>query len=188
MLEARKIDYCMKVTFLELYNEEISDLLALEDQSRFPEDRQKRAISLMEDGKGGVVIRGLEEIVVYSPSDIYNLLECGSARRRTADTALNKQSRCLIILLPPFCTKIVLSNTKHSFCTCSRSHAVFSINIQVKETTVGNEELMKCGRLNLVDLAGSENIARSGAKEVLSPLPTHYSSNYMLVYSPHFVP
>ncbi|KAL5209439.1 hypothetical protein ABZP36_005062 [Zizania latifolia] len=139
VLEARKADYSMKVTFLELYNEDITDLLATEDQSRFPEDRQKRAISLMEDGKGGAVIRGLEEIVVYSPSEIYSLLEHGSARRRTADTALNKQS--------------------------SRSHAVFSIYIHVKETTVGNQELMKCGRLNLVDLAGSENIARSGARE-----------------------
>ncbi|CAD6210663.1 unnamed protein product [Miscanthus lutarioriparius] len=139
MLEARKADYSMKVTFLELYNEDITDLLSLEGQSRFPEGRQKRPITLMEDGKGGAVIRGLEEIVVYSPSEIYRLLEHGSARRRTADTALNKQS--------------------------SRSHAVFSINIHVKETTVGNEELMKYGRLNLVDLAGSENIARSGARE-----------------------
>lgn len=139
ILEARKADYSMKVTFLELYNEDITDLLSLEDHSRFPEGRQKRPITLMEDGKGGAVIRGLEEIVVYSPSDIYNLLEHGSARRRTADTALNKQS--------------------------SRSHAVFSINIHVKETTIGNEELMKYGRLNLVDLAGSENIARSGARE-----------------------
>ncbi|KAL6907643.1 hypothetical protein ACP4OV_002682 [Aristida adscensionis] len=140
VLEAQKADYSIKVTFLELYNEEITDLLAsLEDQSRFPEDRQKRPISFMEDGKGGAVIRGLEEIVVYSPSEIYRLLEHGSSRRRTADTALNKQS--------------------------SRSHSVFSIYIHVKETTVGNQELMKCGRLNLVDLAGSENIARSGARE-----------------------
>ncbi|XP_048548997.1 kinesin-like protein KIN-5B [Triticum urartu] len=141
ILEAQKADYSMKVTFLELYNEEITDLLASEDQSRFPEDRQKRpTISLMEDGKGGAVIRGLEEIVVYSPGEIYSLLQHGSSRRRTADTALNMQS--------------------------SRSHSVFSIYIHVKATTTGNQELMKCGRLNLVDLAGSESIARSGAKEV----------------------
>lgn len=110
ILEAKKADYSMKVTFLELYNEDITDLLALEDQSRFPEDRQKRHITLMEDGKGGAVIRGLEEIVVYTPRDIYSLLERGSARRRTADTALNKQSRflILIILSPPFGTEVVV--------------------------------------------------------------------------------
>lgn len=49
---------------------------------------------------------------------------------------------------------------------CSRSHSVFSITIHVKEMTVGDEELIKCGKLNLVDLAGSENISRSGAREV----------------------
>lgn len=49
---------------------------------------------------------------------------------------------------------------------CSRSHSVFSITIHVKESAVGDEDLMKCGKLNLVDLAGSENISRSGAREV----------------------
>lgn len=92
-LEAQKADYNMKVTFFELYNEEITDLLAPEDHTRFAEDRQRRPISLMEDGKGGAVIRGLEEVVVYSANEIYNLLEHGSSRRRTADTLLNKQSR-----------------------------------------------------------------------------------------------
>lgn len=83
----------MKVTFLELYNEEITDLLAQEDQSRSAEEKQKKPISLMEDGKGAVVVRGLEEEAVYSLSEIYTLLERGSARRRTADTLLNKRSR-----------------------------------------------------------------------------------------------
>lgn len=43
---------------------------------------------------------------------------------------------------------------------------MFSITIHVKEAAVGEEELIKCGKLNLVDLAGSENISRSGAREV----------------------
>ncbi|KAJ0962271.1 hypothetical protein J5N97_030099 [Dioscorea zingiberensis] len=138
-LEAHKADYSMKVTFLELYNEEITDLLVTEEHSRILDDKQKRSISLMEDGKGGAIIRGLHEEVVYSANDIYNLLERGSAKRRTADTMLNKQS--------------------------SRSHSIFSITIHVKEVTLGNEELIKCGRLNLVDLAGSENISKSGVRE-----------------------
>ncbi|KVH99960.1 Kinesin, motor domain-containing protein [Cynara cardunculus var. scolymus] len=92
-LEAQNADYSMKVTFLELYNEEIVDLLAAEDYSRALEERQKKPISLMEDGKGCVLVRGLEEEVVYSANDIYNLLERGTAKRRTADTLLNKRSR-----------------------------------------------------------------------------------------------
>lgn len=138
-LEAQNADYSIKVTFLELYNEEITDLLVQEDPSRNLEDRQKKPISLMEDGKGCVFVRGLEEEAVYSANEIYTLLERGAAKRRTADTLLNKRS--------------------------SRSHSVFSITIHVKEAAVGEEELIKCGKLNLVDLAGSENISRSGARE-----------------------
>lgn len=128
----------MKVTFLELYNEEIVDLLTTEDYSRSTEEKQKKPISLMEDGKGCVFVRGLEEEAVYSANEIYNLLERGAARRRTADTLLNKQS--------------------------SRSHSVFTITVHVKQATVGGEVLIRYGKLNLVDLAGSENISRSGAR------------------------
>ncbi|EXB51079.1 putative 125 kDa kinesin-related protein [Morus notabilis] len=62
-LEAQSAGYNVKVTFLEHYNEEITDLLAPDDNSRSAavEDRQKKVISLMEDGKGCVVVRGLEE-------------------------------------------------------------------------------------------------------------------------------
>ncbi|KAI4348947.1 hypothetical protein L6164_009607 [Bauhinia variegata] len=139
-LESQNAEYSVKVTFLELYNEEITDLLAPEEISKVAlEDKQKKQLPLMEDGKGGVLVRGLEEEIVTSASEIFTLLERGSAKRRTAETLLNKQS--------------------------SRSHSLFSITIHIKEATPEGEELIKCGKLNLVDLAGSENISRSGARE-----------------------
>ncbi|XP_020549377.1 kinesin-like protein KIN-5C [Sesamum indicum] len=139
-LEGQNAEYSVKVTFLELYNEEITDLLAPEELSKVAlEDKQKKQLPLMEDGKGGVLVRGLEEEIVTSASEIFTLLERGSAKRRTAETLLNKQS--------------------------SRSHSLFSITIHIKEATPEGEELIKCGKLNLVDLAGSENISRSGARE-----------------------
>ncbi|KAK4419401.1 Kinesin-like protein KIN-5C [Sesamum alatum] len=139
-LESQNAEYSVKVTFLELYNEEITDLLAPEDLSRVAlEEKQKKQLPLMEDGKGGVLVRGLEEEIVASAFEIFTLLERGSAKRRTAETLLNKQS--------------------------SRSHSLFSITIHIKEATPEGEELIKCGKLNLVDLAGSENISRSGARE-----------------------
>ncbi|KAG2580692.1 kinesin-like protein KIN-5C [Panicum virgatum] len=139
-LERQNTEYSVKVTFLELYNEEITDLLAPEEISKVAlEDRQKKTLPLMEDGKGGVLVRGLEEEIVTNASEIFSLLERGSAKRRTAETLLNKQS--------------------------SRSHSLFSITIHIKEATPEGEELIKCGKLNLVDLAGSENISRSGARE-----------------------
>lgn len=142
----------MKVTFLELYNEEISDLLAPEETTtKFVDDKSKKSIALMEDGKGSVFVRGLEEEIVSTANEIYKILEKGSAKRRTAETLLNKQS--------------------------SRSHSIFSITIHIKENTPEGEEMIKCGKLNLVDLAGSENISRSGAREV-----SYYHHFFKVVY------
>lgn len=69
--------------------------------------------------------------------DIYALLDRGSAKRKTAETQLNKQS--------------------------SRSHSVFCITVHMREIAADGEEVIKIGKLYLVDLAGSENVSRSGA-------------------------
>ena len=135
-LEAAGAEYSIKCTFLELYNEEITDLLSKEDITN-PNERKR--LQLMEDQKGQVLVRGLEEVTVTNSDEIFKVLEDGTARRKTAETMLNKQS--------------------------SRSHSVFSITIHIKEPTVDGEELIKCGKLNLVDLAGSENISRSGSNQ-----------------------
>ena len=132
-LEANGTEYSVKVTFLELYNEEITDLLGAEV------DDNRRKLALLEDAKGFVTVRGLEDVIVKTPEEIFDVLNRGTAKRRTAETKLNKQS--------------------------SRSHSVFSVTIHMKESTPEGEELIKVGKLNLVDLAGSENVGRSGAKE-----------------------
>ncbi|GJN14012.1 hypothetical protein PR202_gb00783 [Eleusine coracana subsp. coracana] len=139
ILDAQSAEYSMKVSFLELYNEELTDLLAPEEP-KLSDDKSKKPMALMEDGKGGVFVRGLEEEVVSSAAEIYKILEKGSAKRKTAETLLNKQS--------------------------SRSHSIFSITIHIKECTPEGEEMIKSGKLNLVDLAGSENVSRSGARDV----------------------
>uniref|UniRef100_A0A6N2KAK7 Kinesin-like protein n=1 Tax=Salix viminalis TaxID=40686 RepID=A0A6N2KAK7_SALVM len=136
ILEAQNAEYNMKVTFLELYNEEITDLLAPEETPKFVDDKSKKPVALMEDGKGGVLVRGLEEEIVCTANEIYKILDKGSAKRRTAETLLN-----------------------------SKQSYLFSITIHIKECTPEGEEMIKCGKLNLVDLAGSENISRSGARE-----------------------
>ena len=132
-LEANGSEYSVKVTFLELYNEEITDLLGADTLD------DKRKLALLEDSKGFVTVRGLEEVIVKTPDEIFDVLNRGTAKRRTAETKLNKQS--------------------------SRSHSVFSVTIHMKESTPDGEDVIKVGRLNLVDLAGSENIGRSGAKD-----------------------
>lgn len=136
-LEQTNTDYTVKCSFLELYNEETTDLLAVGGpHNTGGHDTAK--LRIMED-RGGVVIHGLEEIAVRSEKDIYTLLDRGSSQRKTAETLLNKQS--------------------------SRSHSVFIITVHMRELNDG-EEVIKSGKLYLVDLAGSENISRSGAVDV----------------------
>lgn len=125
-------EFTVKCSFLELYNEEITDLLAPGEA-----DSPKPKVRIMEDPRAGVVMQGLEEPHVKTASDIFGLLELGNARRRTAETLLNKQS--------------------------SRSHSVFIVTVSVREVLAEGEEVIRVGKLYLVDLAGSENITRSGA-------------------------
>ncbi len=128
-IEATENDSSVKVSFLELYNEELTDLLATDDSKK---------LRLLED-RSGVVVQGLEEAIVKSAAEIYQILDRGTARRRTEETLLNKRS--------------------------SRSHSIFTVTIHMRETTPEGEDVIKIGKLNLVDLAGSENISRSGARD-----------------------
>ncbi|XP_047128856.1 kinesin-like protein KIF11-B isoform X1 [Hydra vulgaris] len=79
-------EFSVRVSFLEIYNEELFDLLgtSLDSQKlRLFEDTTK---------KGSVVIQGLEEVIVHSRNEVYHILERGAARRQTAATLLNAQS------------------------------------------------------------------------------------------------
>ncbi|XP_052226778.1 kinesin-like protein KIF11 isoform X1 [Dreissena polymorpha] len=130
-LQSQEVEFSVRVSFLELYNEELFDLLGSSvDPLR---------LKIYEDStrKGSVIIQGLEEIIVKSKDEVYEILERGASRRQTAATLLNAFS--------------------------SRSHSVFTVTIHTKENTMEGEELLKTGKLHLVDLAGSENIGRSGA-------------------------
>eukprot|EP00803_Ostreobium_quekettii_P010128 evm.model.scf_531.2 EVM.evm.TU.scf_531.2 scf_531:7233-12300(-) len=132
-LEKHKTDYSVRVSFLEVYNEELTDLMGLDDGAG---DRPK--LKMMDD-KNGVVVNGLDSHIVKSVAGILKVLERGSAKRTTAETLLNDKS--------------------------SRSHAIFTITLHVREMAADGEEVINVGKLNLVDLAGSENITRSGARD-----------------------
>lgn len=84
LLEAQ--EYTVRVSFLELYNEELFDLLSPND------DASK--IRLYEDAtrKGAVIIHGLEEVTVHNKSEVYKILEKGSEKRQTAATLMNAHS------------------------------------------------------------------------------------------------
>ncbi|KAI4463904.1 kinesin-like protein kif11 [Holotrichia oblita] len=76
----------VKVSYLELYNEELFDLLS---QCNTP-----KAIRIFEDKaqKGSVILQGLEELSVTELGQVYKILEQGSERRRIASTLMNSSS------------------------------------------------------------------------------------------------
>ncbi|KAI8822589.1 P-loop containing nucleoside triphosphate hydrolase protein [Fimicolochytrium jonesii] len=125
-------EYSVRVSFTELYNEELKDLLSPDEDSR--------KLRIFDDyaKKGSIVIQNLEETPVKCADDVIAVLQKGSNRKQIAATKMNEVS--------------------------SRSHSIFCITVNTKETTPEGEELLRVGKLNLVDLAGSENIGRSGAE------------------------
>lgn len=85
-LHVAQMDHTVRVSFLEIYNEELIDLLSL------PGDNTK--LKLYDDAakKGSVIVSGLEERTVKSKNEIYKILEKGAAKRQTASTLMNAQS------------------------------------------------------------------------------------------------
>lgn len=146
-LEAECPDYSVKVSFVELYNEELRDLLASHLSAPAGSEqpmakggaKDRDGLKIFEDAKGGVFIQGLEETFVKNSAEAIAALRKGSDRRQIAATKFNDHS--------------------------SRSHSVFTVTVHTKEAAgVAGEEYLRTGKLNLVDLAGSENIGRSGAE------------------------
>ncbi|XP_074151968.1 kinesin-like protein KIF11 isoform X1 [Sminthopsis crassicaudata] len=80
-------EFSVKVSLLEIYNEELFDLLnpstdASERLQMFDDPRNKR----------GVIIKGLEEVTVHNKDEVYQILERGAAKRTTAATLMNAYS------------------------------------------------------------------------------------------------
>ena len=128
----------MRVSFMEIYNEKISDLLQLD-----PKEREK-PLKIQDTGgtDGNVNIEGLTERDITTAEDVIKAMEEGQALRHTAGTSMNERS--------------------------SRSHTIFRIQIvscdkQARENGFEDGRAIKVSFLNLVDLAGSERASQTGA-------------------------
>lgn len=80
-------EFSVKVSLLEIYNEELFDLLS-------PSPDVGERLQIFDDprNKRGVIIRGLEEVTVHNKDEVYQILERGAARRTTASTLMNAYS------------------------------------------------------------------------------------------------
>lgn len=130
----QETDSAVKCSFIELYNEELRDLLAADDKTKLKiyDNEPKKGQS------ASTLVQGVEETFIDSATAGIKLLQLGSHKRQVAATKCNDLS--------------------------SRSHTVFTISVTTKRATESGEDYVSSGKLNLVDLAGSENIGRSGAE------------------------
>ncbi|XP_032388585.1 kinesin family member 4 [Etheostoma spectabile] len=77
-------DFCLAVSYLEIYNEDILDLLC--------PSKDKPGLSIREDPKEGIKIVGLTERQVFSAQEMVGCLEIGNSARTVGSTAMNAAS------------------------------------------------------------------------------------------------
>ncbi|OAQ72619.2 kinesin family protein [Pochonia chlamydosporia 170] len=141
-------EFLLRVSYLEIYNERIHDLLSMPTGSGVGGAPQQDEIKLREDSKRGVYATPLKEEIVQSPTQLLRVIARGDQARRTASTQFNARS--------------------------SRSHAVVQIVVESRERmpggAAGGAEGKRSGilpggvrvsTLSLIDLAGSEKAAES---------------------------
>ncbi|XP_036976300.1 kinesin family member 4 [Acanthopagrus latus] len=77
-------EFLLAVSYLEIYNEDILDLLCA--------SKDKPALSIREDPKEGIKIVGLTEKRVFSAQEMVGCLELGNSARTVGSTAMNAAS------------------------------------------------------------------------------------------------
>ena len=140
-------EFLLRVSYLEIYNEKIHDLLSVPSGGTGPGAFQQEEIKLREDSKRGVYASPLKEEIVQSPTQLLRVIARGDHARRTSSTQFNARS--------------------------SRSHAVVQIVVESRERAPLPGTMQESKRvglvpggvrvstLSLIDLAGSERAADS---------------------------
>ncbi|KAN0065233.1 hypothetical protein ACQY0O_001730 [Thecaphora frezii] len=80
------VQYSAKVSFIEIYNEDLIDLLADADGDARPH------VQIREGKNGTIIWSGLREVKVNNVAEVMNYLVQGSSVRRTNETDMNAQS------------------------------------------------------------------------------------------------
>jgi kinesin family protein C1 len=133
-LQEKGWNYHMEISFIEIYNETIRDLLRTSNAKDKDGDYTMKH-DIKKDAQGNFFVTDINKMVV-DPEDfqqIMSIMELASQYRSTSSTLMNDRS--------------------------SRSHAIFTLHLKAHNPVQGIE---LNGALNLVDLAGSERIDKSG--------------------------
>ncbi|KRX02482.1 P-loop containing nucleoside triphosphate hydrolase [Pseudocohnilembus persalinus] len=132
--------FMVRASYLQIYNEVISDLLRTD----------RTGLQVREDKKRGIYVEGLSEWAVRNPTEIFSLIQKGAQSRATASTKMNdvsSRSHAVFIIIVEQMT-ILADNT------------IVTQSIQFQQE---QPKEIKVGKLNLVDLAGSERVRVTGA-------------------------
>ncbi|XP_066113083.1 kinesin-like protein KIF27 [Saccopteryx bilineata] len=128
-------DFKVKVSYIEVYKEDLRDLLELETSMK--------DLHIREDEKGNTVIVGAKECQVESADEVLSLLEMGNAARHTGTTQMNAHSsRSHAIFTISICQAEKKTEAAEDGSRCSRQHIV--------------------SKFHFVDLAGSERVTKTG--------------------------
>jgi len=124
----------VELSYLEIYNEEMRDLLADENAPAKSKNGKVPEMKIRETLNGEVYVSGLSSRPVDSPKAIGDFMEEAAGKRVVASTKMNAVS--------------------------SRSHAICVLRIK----GVLEDSSKFQAKLTLVDLAGSERIKKTGAE------------------------
>lgn len=125
------IKFSIWVSFAEIYNEYIYDLLEAVPKGK---KVRRQALKLSEDKHGSIFIKGLKEIQVSNADEAYKVLKIGQKNLSIAATKLNHNS--------------------------SRSHCIFSIKI-LRVVDVADPHIARVSKISFCDLAGSERSTKT---------------------------
>uniref|UniRef100_A0A8B9IDK5 Kinesin family member 27 n=1 Tax=Anser brachyrhynchus TaxID=132585 RepID=A0A8B9IDK5_9AVES len=138
--ENHNIDFRVKVSYIEVYKEELRDLLELETSVK--------DLHIREDEKGNTVIVGAKEFQVECADEVMSLLESGNAARHTGTTQMNEHSS--------------RSHAIFTISICQKQSAESQKNSDVPQDSSWKSVQMIASKFHFVDLAGSERVTKTG--------------------------
>ena len=154
-------DAVVEISYLEIYNEEIRDLLSSSEPStdnaagKTSSTTTTPSLRLREMVNGEVYAEGLTCQKVTSSQQIQEIMDVASSKRMVAATAMNatsSRSHAMAI--------ITITGILRTITTTANGDATATV-AGPETTTVCNRKFKS--KLTLVDLAGSERIKKTGA-------------------------
>lgn len=116
-------------------------------------------LPIHEDKARGVYVKNLSDFYVSNAGEVYEIMrQGGSARAVSATSKLTSSQSFPLRSANP--TSDQFDSDSDMNAESSRSHSIFVISVQARNTETGTQ---KTGSLFLVDLAGSEKIGKTGA-------------------------